>query len=168
MTLYHTLDQLINIPTASVDLLITNGDLSLLWSHINRIVKPEGAIVIYGGQEYVLTQRESNPTQYRYSLSNANTMFLSGNQVPAGAVFRAMDATPNPPWIYNPQLIRWFGDPPYTLEDYIVQTYTNADSMVLDPYATQDTVAACSNRNFIGIQEDPFMYEALEWMDQLI
>lgn len=168
MALYQTLDQLINIPTNSVELLITTGDLIPLWAHINRIVKPEGVVVIYGSKEYVLAQREANPEHYRYTLSNGNTMFLSNNQVPASAVFRVMDAKPNPPWIYNPQIIRWFGDPPYTLEDYIVQTYTNTDSTVLDPYATQETMAASLDRKFIGIQEDPFMYEALEWMDQLI
>ena len=158
MTLHPTLDHLINIPTNSVDLITTSGDLTLILSEVNRVVKPEGAIVVYGSTKYIQDQRKANQDHYRYSLGNGVTMLLSNDKVPASAVFREIGAAPNPTWTYNPQTIMW------SLEDYIVRTYTNPGDTVLDPYATPETVDAVRDRNFIGIQEDPLIFEVLEWM----
>jgi DNA modification methylase len=68
-----------NIEPASVDAIITDPpygttackwdsviDLSLMWEQLNRIIKPNGAIVLFGSEPFSSALRISNIKNYKY------------------------------------------------------------------------------------------------------
>ena len=69
-----------DIPDESVQLILTDPpygttpanwdekiDVSLLWSHFRRILKPNGAIVIFGQQPFTSKLISSNTEEYKYN-----------------------------------------------------------------------------------------------------
>ena len=67
------------IPTGSVDAIITDPpygttackwdsaiDFDLMWNQLNRIVKPNGAIVLFGSQPFTSALIMSNPKYFKY------------------------------------------------------------------------------------------------------
>jgi site-specific DNA-methyltransferase (adenine-specific) len=70
-----------SVPDGSVDLAIIDPpygqtknkndkmlDLNLLWEHLDRIVKPNGAVILFGQGIFSAIVMMSNPKNYRYSL----------------------------------------------------------------------------------------------------
>ena len=73
------LEQMKLIPTGSIDAVITDPpygttrckwdsviDFDLMWGQLNRIIKPNGAIVLFGAEPFSSTLRVSNIKDYKY------------------------------------------------------------------------------------------------------
>ena len=67
------------IPTGSIDAIITDPpygttackwdsviDFELMWEQLNRIIKPNGAIVLFGSEPFSSALRMSNIKNYKY------------------------------------------------------------------------------------------------------
>lgn len=106
------------IPDQSVDLILTDPpygttackwdsviDFGLMWAELKRIIKPNGAIVLFGAEPFSSLLRASNIKQFRYDWiyeKPAATGFLNAKKQPLRAheiisVFYARQP------IYNPQ-----------------------------------------------------------------
>jgi DNA modification methylase len=83
MTLYKgdCLEVMKSIPDGSVDAIITDPpygttackwdsviDFELMWKQLNRIIKPNGAIVLFGSQPFTSALIMSNPKMFKYDL----------------------------------------------------------------------------------------------------
>jgi site-specific DNA-methyltransferase (adenine-specific) len=81
MKLYkgECLEVMKSIPDASIDAIITDPpygttackwdsviDFELMWGQLNRIIKPNGAIVLFGSEPFSSTLRVSNIKNYKY------------------------------------------------------------------------------------------------------
>lgn len=87
-----------SIPDASVDAIITDPpygttqckwdsviDFDLMWGQLNRIIKPNGAIVLFGSEPFSSALRMSNINNYKYDwiwLKNKKTNFLNARKMP--------------------------------------------------------------------------------------
>jgi len=73
------LEEMKNIPDGSVDMVLTDPpygttackwdtviDLKLMWEQLNRIIKPNGAIVLFGSEPFSSALRMSNIKNYKY------------------------------------------------------------------------------------------------------
>jgi site-specific DNA-methyltransferase (adenine-specific) len=71
-----------NIPDGSVDAIITDPpygttackwdsviDFELMWEQLNRIIKPNGAIVLFGSEPFSSALRMSNIKNYKYDIT---------------------------------------------------------------------------------------------------
>lgn len=113
-----------DIPDGSVDLILTDPPygttackwdsiipLEPMWEQLKRIIKPNGAIVLFGGEPFSSALRMSNINQYRYDWiwekdKGANWMF--GNKQPLKVqenicVFYSKQPTYNPQKTINPK-----------------------------------------------------------------
>ena len=86
------------IPSGSVDAIITDPpygttackwdsviDFNLMWEQLNRIIKPNGAIVLFGSEPFSSALRMSNIKNYRYDWywrKNNKTGFLNAKKMP--------------------------------------------------------------------------------------
>ena len=111
-----------SIPTASVDMVLcdlpygttrnkwdTVIPFEALWPEYKRIVKPNGAIVLFGDGMFTATMMASNPAMWRYNLiwdKGRGSDFLNANRKPLKAhediaVFYARQPTYNKQWWYS-------------------------------------------------------------------
>ena len=73
------IEQMKLIPSGSIDAIITDPpygttackwdsliDFDLMWEQLNRIIKPNGAIVLFGGEPFSSALRVSNIKNYKY------------------------------------------------------------------------------------------------------
>lgn len=73
------LEEMKNIPDGSVDMILTDPpygttackwdtviDLDLMWEQLKRVVKPNGAIVLFASQPFTTTLISSNLKDFRY------------------------------------------------------------------------------------------------------
>lgn len=73
------LEEMKNIPDGSVDMVLTDPpygttackwdtviDLDLMWEQLKRVIKPNGAIVLFGSEPFSSTLRMSNIKNYKY------------------------------------------------------------------------------------------------------
>ena len=114
------LEAMKDIPTGSVDAIITDPpygttackwdsviDFELMWEQLNRIIKPNGAIVLFGSQPFTSALIMSNIKNYKYDwiwnkINGSN--FLNAKRQPLRSnenisVFYKKQCT------YNPQLV---------------------------------------------------------------
>jgi DNA modification methylase len=114
------LDVMKFIPSGSIDAIITDPpygttackwdsviDFDLMWEQLNRIIKPNGAIVLFGSEPFSSALRMSNIKNYKYDwvwdkINGSN--FLNAKKQPLRSnenisVFYKKQCT------YNPQLI---------------------------------------------------------------
>ena len=98
------LEQMKLIPNASVDAIITDPpygttackwdsviDFKLMWEQLNRIIKPNGAIVLFGSQPFTSALIMSNPKSFKYEWIWEKTMATGGLM----AKYRPMKAHEN-------------------------------------------------------------------------
>tara|TARA_R110002074_G_scaffold266562_1_gene438743 strand:- start:234 stop:968 length:735 start_codon:yes stop_codon:yes gene_type:complete len=87
-----------SIPSGSIDAIITDPpygttackwdsviDFELMWEQLNRIIKPNGAIVLFGSEPFSSALRMSNIKNYKYDLvwnKKSTTGFLNANRMP--------------------------------------------------------------------------------------
>ena len=126
------LEAMKQIPTGSIDAIITDPpygttackwdsviDFDLMWEQLNRIIKPNGAIVLFGNEPFSSALRMSNIKNYKYDWkwdkvrgSNFATVkkrpFNSFEDI---AVFYKKQPT------YNPQM--WKGKPYEKKQGYV-------------------------------------------------
>ena len=90
------------IPSGSVDAIITDPpygttackwdsviDFKLMWDQLNRIIKPNGAIVLFGSEPFSSALRMSNIKNYKYDWywkKNRKTNFLNASKMPMGQI----------------------------------------------------------------------------------
>jgi len=87
-----------NIPSGSVDAIVTDPpygtiackwdsviDFELMWEQLNRIIKPNGAIVLFGSEPFSSALRMSNIKNYKYDwkwIKNVPSNFLNAKKQP--------------------------------------------------------------------------------------
>ena len=92
------LERMKEIPDGSVDLILTDPpygttackwdsviDFALMWVELNRVIKPNGAIVLFGSEPFSSALRMSNIKQYKYDwvwVKNVSTNFLHAKRQP--------------------------------------------------------------------------------------
>jgi len=100
MKLYNgdCLEVMKSIPDKSIDAIITDPpygttackwdsviDLDLMWEQLNRIIKPNGAIVLFGSEPFSSALRMSNIKNYKYDwvwVKNRTTGHLNAKRMP--------------------------------------------------------------------------------------
>ena len=111
------------IPSGSIDAIITDPpygttackwdsviDFELMWEQLNRIIKPNGAIVLFGNEPFSSTLRVSNIKNYKYDWvwdKKKPTGMLNAKRQPLRRVENVMvfykkQCTYNPQKIMNP------------------------------------------------------------------
>jgi len=107
-----------DIPDGSVDAIITDPPygttacrwdsvihLDLMWSQLKRIIKPNGAIVLFGAEPFSSALRMSNIKEYKYDwiwVKNLKTGNLNARKMPMGGHELISVFYESPP-TYNPQ-----------------------------------------------------------------
>lgn len=106
------------IPNGSVDLILTDPpygitackwdsviDFDLMWAELKRIIKPNGAIVLFGSEPFSSALRMSNIKKWRYDWiweKNKPTNFGNANKMPLKS-YEIISVFYNSLPIYNPQ-----------------------------------------------------------------
>lgn len=81
-------------------------DLDKLWEHYNRIIKDNGAIVLFSQQPFSSKLIESNPKMFRYEwiwVKEQGTGFLNAKKMPLKSHENILVFYKKPP-VYNPQM----------------------------------------------------------------
>ena len=138
-----------DIESGSIDAIITDPpygttackwdsiiDFDLMWEQLNRIIKPNGAIVLFGSEPFSSALRMSNIKNYKYDwvwVKEQGTGFLNSKKQPLKnheqiCVFYKKQPT------YNPQMRTGFK--PYTCKQGITKT---------DNYGKQTGAVTVSN-----------------------
>lgn len=81
-------------------------DLDKLWEHYNRIIKDNGAIVLFSQQPFSAKLIESNPKMFRYEWiwdKQQGTGFLNAKKMPLKSHENILIFYKKPP-VYNPQM----------------------------------------------------------------
>ena len=92
------LDLMKNIPDGSADLVLTDPPYGTtackwdsvipfepMWEQLNRIIKPNGAICLFGSEPFSSSLRMSNIKNYRYDWiweKSYSTGFMNANKMP--------------------------------------------------------------------------------------
>jgi len=106
------------IPDKSIDAIITDPPygttackwdsvipFDLMWEQLNRIIKPNGVIILFGSEPFSSMLRTSNIKMYKYDwywLKNKPQGFLNAKKMPLKNYETISVFYKNPP-IYNPQ-----------------------------------------------------------------
>ena len=117
-----------NIATESVDMILCDLPYGMtknkwdvvipfedLWNHYKRIIKPNGAIVLFGSQPFTSLLIVSNPKMFRYCLvweKNKFSDFLNAKRKPMKTnedicIFYKRQPTYNPQYWYSTPYTRW-------------------------------------------------------------
>jgi len=108
-----------SIPSGSIDAIITDPpygttackwdsviDFDLMWEQLNRIIKPNGAIVLFGSEPFSSALRMSNIKNYKYDWvweKSKATNFLNAKKQPLRAKENISVFYKKQP-VYNPQM----------------------------------------------------------------
>lgn len=176
------LDIMQEIPGGSVDLILCDPPygttdckwdnvlpLDKLWAEYKRVLKPNGAAVLFAAQPFTTQLISSNRKAFRYCwywVKNQPTGFTYARYQPMRKVEDICVFYEKMP-TYNPQGLLAVENPkirqkPVPLLEYLVKTYTNEGDTVLDScMGSGSTGVACkrTGRRFIGIEQDPKYYE---------
>ena len=115
------LEAMKQIPTGSVDAIITDPpygttackwdsviDFDLMWEQLNRIIKPNGAVVLFGSEPFSSALRMSNIKNYKYDWvweKSKATNFLNAKKQPLRAKENILVFYKKQP-TYNPQMTK--------------------------------------------------------------
>ena len=116
----NCLEVMKQIESGSVDAIITDPPygttackwdsiipFNLMWEQLNRIIKPNGAIVLFGSEPFSSALRMSNIKNYKYDWiwnKKSGTDFLNAKRRPLKAAENVLVFYKKQP-IYNPQMI---------------------------------------------------------------
>ena len=130
------------IPTGSIDAVITDPpygttackwdsviDFGLMWEQLNRIIKPNGAIVLFGSEPFSSALRMSNIKNYKYDwvwIKEQGTGFLNSKKQPLKNNEQMCVFYKKQP-LYNPQMRKGFK--PYRTEKGGLTDNYNKDSV---------------------------------------
>tara|TARA_R110001632_G_scaffold24300_4_gene68009 strand:+ start:3590 stop:4297 length:708 start_codon:yes stop_codon:yes gene_type:complete len=117
------IEQMKQIPTGSIDAIITDPpygttrckwdsviDFELMWEQLNRIIKPNGAIVLFGSEPFSSALRMSNIKNYKYDwvwIKEQGTGFLNSKKQPLKNNEQMCVFYKKQP-LYNPQMRKGF------------------------------------------------------------
>jgi DNA modification methylase len=159
------------IPSGSIDAIITDPPygttackwdsvipFDLMWEQLNRIIKPNGAIVLFGSEPFSSALRMSNIKNYKYDWKWDKVR---------GVGFQIAKYHNHPTNIITVSNASQKGkqhptQKPILLMEYLIKTYTNENETVLDfTMGSGSTMVACqnTNRNGIGIEMDDNYFE---------
>ena len=144
-----------------------------LWEQYERIIKDNGAIVLFGAEPFSSMLRMSNLKMYKYdwvwcksrALGFTNAKNKPMNKHELISVFSkgtCANGSKNK-MIYNPQGLIPYGKEVSGIKDcvalleYLIKTYTNEGDIVLDnTMGSGSTGVACvnTNRMFVGMEKD--------------
>tara|TARA_R110002110_G_scaffold208302_3_gene420623 strand:+ start:101 stop:826 length:726 start_codon:yes stop_codon:yes gene_type:complete len=101
-------------------------DFDLMWEQLNRIIKPNGAIVLFGSEPFSSALRMSNIKNYKYDwtwIKENGTGFLNSKKQPLRnneqiSVFYKKQCTYNPQMIGNEKRIVKRKNKPQTTDNY--------------------------------------------------
>jgi len=112
------LERMKEIPDGSVDLILTDPPygttackwdtvipLDKMWEQLNRVIKPNGAIVLFGNEPFSSALRMSNIKKWRYDWiweKNKPTNFGNANKMPLKS-YEIISVFYNSLPVYNPQ-----------------------------------------------------------------
>ena len=120
LRLGNCLEVMKTIPNGSIDAIITDPpygttackwdsviDFDLMWEQLNRIIKPNGAIVLFGSEPFSSALRMSNIKNYKYdwvwdkvvSSGSFNSNIMPMKKTENILIFNAKN-------VYNPQMIK--------------------------------------------------------------
>tara|TARA_R100000541_G_scaffold17734_1_gene27596 strand:- start:7 stop:705 length:699 start_codon:yes stop_codon:yes gene_type:complete len=146
-----------SIPSGSVDAIITDPpygttackwdsviNFDLMWEQLNRIIKPNGAIVLFGSEPFSSALRMSNIKNYKYDWiwkKNNATLFQHAKRMPLCEIENIIVFAKKQP-TYNPQGLKIFNKinnrgsmgrnlGKGTINKYI-QTHTNYPRRILE------------------------------------
>jgi site-specific DNA-methyltransferase (adenine-specific) len=226
MQLIHgdCLEEMKAIESGSVDCILTDPpygttackwdsiiDLDLMWAQLKRIIKPNGAIVLFGGQPFTTKLISSNYEMFKYCwvwekpqgvdpfmakirpLNTIEDVIIFGKaklkykpqkifgkpyivnrdknqrkQELTATIFKATqtinngDREPTRVLKFNQQRGLHPTQKPVKLLEYLIQTYTDENDLILDfTMGSGSTGVAAHNlkRRFIGIEKDPNYFE---------
>lgn len=172
------------IPDGSIDMVLsdlpygttrcrwdTPINLQELWKQYRRVVKENGAIVLFSAQPFTTELISSNKAMYRYEWIWRKTQpsgFMNAKKMPL-RTHENIEIFYRKPPTYNPQMTHGHKSKrlhptqkPVDLLEYLVKTYTNSGETVLDNcMGAGSTGVACLNtgREFVGIELDPEYYQ---------
>ena len=146
-------------------------DFDLMWEQLNRIIKPNGAIVLFGSEPFSSALRMSNIKNYKYDWiweKSRKTGHLNAKKMPLMineniSVFYKKQPTYNPQGLINCNKIK--KNTEGRKMEYLIKTYTNENETVLDfTMGSGTTMLACENlnRNGIGIEKDENYFKIAE------
>ena len=121
-----------------------------LWEQYKRVIKDNGAIVLFGKQPFTSLMITSNPKMYRYNLvwrKNLKTGNLNAKKMPMGAFEDLMVFYKKPP-TYNPQVI------PRTYQI----PYGNTKNSKTTNYGEQKEELTCRPKDYL-MPDDVIDYE---------
>jgi len=170
-TLYNRVDELENVADQSVTLVMSAGDLRPMWDHIERVLRPEGAIVVFGTKEHCMAHRLHAPLKYRYEMPMNTCDWLSYGKYNRAFIFRMLDGMEGiERRIFNPIVLHMYiTNTEFTMEKFLNITYTNPNDIVLDPYGDWGTFLPSMNmdRHYIGVQEDFGVLEDMHYYNDI-
>jgi site-specific DNA-methyltransferase (adenine-specific) len=194
------LEKMQDIPDGSVDMVLTDPpygttackwdsiiQLEPMWEHLKRVIKPNGAIVLFGIEPFSSHLRLSNIKWYKHDWvwnKPRGTGFQIVKYKPMNSFENIIVFSKNGGKVlYNPQMrdrkaprvsknngstrhMEISGGRRYdgaaALMEYLIKTYTNEGETVLDfTMGSGTTGVACANlnRKFIGIELDDKYFE---------
>lgn len=124
LRLGECLEVMKSIPSGSVDAIITDPpygttackwdsviDFELMWEQLNRIIKPNGAIVLFGSEPFSSALRMSNINNYKYDWIWVKERLTNIAQVKkrAGKTTENIIVFYSKQCLYNPQMVKYFG-----------------------------------------------------------
>ena len=112
-----------------------------LWEQYNRIIKDNGAIVLFSIQPFTISK------EYKQQYTNYPVHLLQFNN----------EAATNKNRLHPTQK-------PVALCEYLIKTYTNVGGIVLDSCAGSGTTllaAKNTGRNYIGFETDEYYYKVI-------
>ncbi len=171
------------IPEGSVDLVLCDlpygvtdceWDKALpfdrLWGQYRRLLRPNGAAVLFGTEPFMSKLIQSNQKEYShqwYWQKNNKTGGLLARRQPMRCVEEIAVFVLNKPRGNNEGRFQELHptQKPLELVEYLVKTYSNPGDTVLDNCMGSGTTGvACTNtgRNFIGMELDGHYFEVAE------
>jgi len=147
-----------DIPNGSIDMILcdlpygttackwdTIIPFDKLWEQYERIIKPNGAIVLTASQPFTSALVMSKPKDEQWFKYPTNILNIAKDD--------KRDGTQHPT------------QKPIELFEYLIKTYTNDNDLVLDNCAGSGTTAiAClnTNRQFIVMEQEPNYFEKIK------
>ena len=139
------LERMKEIPDSSVDMVLTDPpygitlnkwdsvlDSDLMWLALMRVIKPNGAIVLFGAEPFASNLRMSNIKQFKYDwdwIKEAGTGFLNAKKQPLRNRESAMVFYKKQP-TYNPQMR--LGFKPYSCKQgHVSNNYGKVNSEII-------------------------------------
>jgi DNA modification methylase len=147
------------IPDGSIDAIITDPPyqitackwdkiipFDLMWEQLNRIIKPNGAIVLFGSEPFSSALRMSNIKNYKYD-------WIWEKSRPVGhlvAKYRPMQ---------NNELISIFSKQNKSINYYPIKT--NRDKVRIDNRKKGNASGKCQHMNFTGSEKKTTRYDTM-------